>query len=111
MENFQIKSPHYNVGGQGRNHDNVKKIKESDKIFVPTNKWRNIYLLSKDEYQKSLTKNTTKTYKMKNSTKVSDINNETTSIAKQLSVDDRIEQLYKNESNITIKDHKEHFPN
>ena len=32
-------------------------------------------------------------------------------IAKQLSVDDRIEQMCENESYITIKDHKEDFPN
>ena len=30
----------------------VKKIKESDKRFVRADKSRNIYLLSKDEYQK-----------------------------------------------------------
>ena len=30
----------------------MKKIKENYKIFVPVNKLRNSYLLSKDEYQK-----------------------------------------------------------
>ena len=43
--------------------------------------------------------------------KVYDINNETKSIAKQLSIDDRMERMYANESYITIKNHKEHFPN
>ena len=60
----------------------VKKIKESDKIFVPADKSRNIYLLSKDDYQKSLTENITKIYKMTNRRKVYDINNEEKSIAK-----------------------------
>ena len=71
--------------------NDVKKIKESDKIFVPADKLRNIYLLSKDEYQKLLTETITKTYKMTRRRKVYDINNETNSIAKQLSVDDHIE--------------------
>ena len=89
----------------------VKKVKESDKMFVPDDKSRNIYLLSKDEYQKLLTENITKAYKMTNRNKVYDINNEAKSIAKQLSADDRRERMYENESYITIKDHKEHFPN
>ena len=80
--------------------NDVKKIKESDKIFVPADKLRNIYLLSKDEYQKLLTETITKTYKMTRRRKVSDINNETNSIAKQLSIDDRIEEMYENESYI-----------
>ena len=57
--------------------NDVKKIKDSDKIFVLADKSRNIYLLSKDEYQKLLTKNITKTYKMRNRRKVLDVNNET----------------------------------
>ena len=89
----------------------VKKIKETDKMFVPADKSRNIYLLSKDEYQKLLTENITKAYKMTNRNKVYDINNEAKSIAKQLSNDDRIERMYENKPYITIKDHKEHFPN
>ena len=46
--------------------NDVKKIKESDKIFVPADKSRNIYLLSKDDYQKLLTENITKSYKITN---------------------------------------------
>ena len=42
--------------------NDVKKIKESDKIFLPVDKLRIIYLLIKDEYQKLLTENITKTY-------------------------------------------------
>ena len=62
--------------------NDVKKVKESDKIFVPADKLRNIYLLSKDEYQKLLTQTITKTYKMTRRRKVCGINNETNSIAR-----------------------------
>ena len=71
--------------------NDVKKIKDSHKIFVPADKSRNIYLISKDEYQKLLTEDITKTYKMTNRRKVYDINNETNSIAKRLSIDKRTE--------------------
>ena len=56
-------------------------------------------------------RNITKTYKMTNRRKIYDINNETKSIAKQFSIGDRMEQIYENESYITIKHHKEDFPN
>ena len=48
-------------------------------------------MLSKDEYQKLLPQNITKIYKMTKKRKVYDINNETKSIAKQLSTDDDTE--------------------
>ena len=44
--------------------NDVWKINVNDKIFVPADKLRNIYLLSKDEYQKLFTESVTKTYKM-----------------------------------------------
>ena len=47
---------------------------------------------------------------MTNRRKVYNINNETKSIGKPLSIDDHIERMYENESHINIKDHKEHFP-
>ena len=52
----------------------MKKIKESYKIFVPTDKLRNSYLLRKDEYKK-FSKNIIKTYTKKNMIKVYDISN------------------------------------
>ena len=55
-------------------------------------------MLSKDDYQNLLTENITKTYKMTNRGKVYDINNETKSIAKQISIDNRIERMYENKS-------------
>ena len=90
----------------------LKRLKKAIKyLSLPINGETFIYLLSKDEYQKLLTENVTKTYKMTNMRQVYDINNKTKSIAKQLSIDDRIERIHENESYITIKDHKEEFPN
>ena len=89
--------------------NDVKKIEDSDKTFIPADKSRNIYLLSKDEYQKLLIKTVTKTYKMTNRRNVYGINYEAKSTAIQLSIDNRIERIYENESYITIKHHKEDF--
>ena len=89
--------------------NDVKKIEDSDKTFIPADKSRKIYLLSKDEYQKLLLKSVTKTYKMTNRRNVYGINNEAKSIAIQLSIDNRIERIYENDSYITIKYHKEDF--
>ena len=48
----------------------LKKIKESDEIFAPAHKSKNIYLLSKDEYQKLITVNITKTNRKKFTTSI-----------------------------------------
>ena len=57
----------------------LKRLKTAIKIFVPADKLRNIYLSSKDEYQKLLTENITKIYKMTNWRKVYNINRKTKS--------------------------------
>ena len=74
----------------------MKKIKESYKIFVPTDKLRNSYLLRKDECKK-FSKNIIKTYTKKNMIKVYDISNKK-SIVKQHSMDNHKDGIYKNES-------------
>ena len=51
----------------------------------------------------------TKTYKKTNKNKVNRINSETKRIAEKLKLDDRIRQLQ--ETFISVKDHKEGFPN
>ena len=54
--------------------------------------------------------NVTKTYKKCNTNKFSSINFKAKQIANKLKTDDRIQKLDKNEAYITIKDHKEGFP-
>ena len=44
------------------------------RIFFPADKSRNIYKLEKDDYDKLLTENVTKTYKKSSRTKVNRIN-------------------------------------
>ena len=55
--------------------------------------------------------NVTKTYKKCNNNKSNYINFKAKQIASQLKIDDRVQKLDKNEAYVTIKDHKEGFPN
>ena len=54
--------------------------------------------------------NVTKTYKKCNNNKSKYINFKAKQIASQLKIDDCVQKLDKNEAYVTIKDHKEGFP-
>ena len=67
--------------------------------------------MSVDDYNKLLTENITSAYRKSDEEVVNSINNEAKSIAKNLKIDDRVQQFSHRNSYITIKDHKENFPN
>ena len=67
--------------------------------------------MEKDEYKKLLQDNITKTYKKSNGKKLRDINFAAKKIAEKLSIADPIEIMQETEAYITIKDHKNEFPN
>ena len=71
----------------------------------------NIYKLEKDDYDKFLIENITKTYKKSSRTKVNKINYNAKRIAEDLPLENGVEKMYENEAYITIKDHKMDFPN
>ena len=54
--------------------------------------------------------NVTKTYKKCNTNKFNSINFKAKQIASKLKIDDRVQKLDENEAYVTIKDHKEGFP-
>ena len=88
--------------------DDVKVVNNTKEVLVNVDKSTNTCKMNKDEYNKYLTENITKTYK-KNKNKVNRINSEAKSI--KLKLDDRIQQLQETEAFISVKDHKEGFPN
>ena len=55
--------------------------------------------------------NVTKTYKKCNTNKSNSINFRAKQIADKLKIDDRVQKLGETEAYVTIKDHKEGFPN
>ena len=74
----------------------MNNIKETKKILINTDKSTNIYKMSKEDYQKHLQNNITKTYK-KPIEKVNDIsldgNKIPQKIAKKLEIHDRVEKM------------------
>ena len=91
-------------------HD-VTEIRSSNKVIVPADKTRNLYKMEKEDYNKFLSKNITKTYKKSNKNQVNKSNLDAKKIADKLSTSDRIDQLQKNETYTTAKDQKETFQN
>ena len=89
----------------------VKYIKQSKEVFVKADKTTNLYKLEVDSYNKLLQENITAKYKKTNSETTNQINKEAKKIAESLKLDDRIEKLAEKNAFITIKDHKENFPN
>ena len=91
--------------------NDVKKIKKNPKLLVPADKTNNLYDLTAEEYNKLLIENISKTYKNSTASAINSINTEAKVIAKDLNLDERIEQYNQNQSFITLKDHKENFQN
>ena len=89
----------------------IKRIKQSDKMFVPADKTQNYYQVSKDQYEKLLKENITKTYKKASPNTYDEINMDAKRISSDLDLDDRMETMAKREAFITLKDHKDNFAN
>ena len=70
-----------------------------------------MYELTTEEYNKLLIGNISKTYKKSTVSAINSINTEAKAMAKDLILDERIEQYSQNQSFITLKDHKENFNN
>ena len=88
----------------------ITKIKETNLLIIQADKTANFYSMPVADYEKLLTKNISSTYKCDGKI-VKNINNEAKSIAKELKIDDRVEQFSNRNAYITVKDHKKNFPN
>ena len=88
----------------------IKKIKNSEKVFINADKSRNIYEMTKEKYEKYLLENVTKIYKRTPRSKINRINIEAKNIVTKLGIEDRVEQLSEENAYVTVKDHKEEFP-
>ena len=95
---------------QSNLRNDITQIRESNNLFVLAGKSRNIYKVSKASYERMIHENATKKYKKCNSNKFNSINFKAKQIASKLKIDDRVRKLDENEAYVTIKDHKEGFP-
>ena len=100
-----------NNGFQEELKSDIGQIKNDNKIFVSADKSRNTYMLQQKEYTKLLKENVTKTYKKSTRKKLFNISRNSKEITEKLPISDRIDKMQETEAYITIKDHKEDFPN
>ena len=87
----------------------LKNIKSSKSIFVFADKTKNIYEVPPNEYDKLLTENITKSYKVGYDGITEDINEELRDISSNLNIGNRIHAMAQTEAFITLKDHKDNF--
>ena len=92
-------------------NNDVREIHRSNNLFISADKSRNIYRINKTRYEQPIHDNVTKTYKKCNNYKTKTINIKAKKIASKLKLEDRIKILDDNDACISIKDHKEGFPN
>ena len=66
--------------------------------------------MEKDDYNKYIRHNVTKTYKRSTTNRVKNINYKSKLLAEKLAIDGRTEKMEETGAYITVKDHKEDFP-
>ena len=91
--------------------NDLKHINKSKEIFVKADKTSNIYSVSKQNYEKLLVENITTHYKKADDNTERDINLEAKSITENLKISNRVEPIAHKNAFITLKDHKDRFPN
>ena len=96
---------------QRKLQNDVNAIENSTELFVPADKTTNLYKLPKDSYNKLLNENITANYKKANSNIKHEIDLEAKKIASKLNLADRTESFANRNAFITLKDHKDNFPN
>ena len=89
----------------------VKRINSSTKVIINADKTGNKYEMGPSDYRKLLQENITRDYKLDNQNKLAEINCDTQKHARILEVDDKMECHNELNAFLTIKDHKNDFPN
>ena len=94
---------------QQKLNGDLKNIRNSKNLLVFADKTNNMYEMSKENYNKLLHDNITKTYKKTNSSMKHKIDKEAANIAKSFHSQDRVERYAERKAFITLKDHKDNF--
>ena len=88
----------------------VNRINKSPNLFITADKTSNVYEIDPDTYLTLVQNNVNKCYKKANTDTVHDINTEAKILTSKLKIADRVEVLAPKDAYVTIKDHKENFP-
>ena len=91
--------------------EDIKLIKDSHKTMTLEDKTSNMYLLTKEQYDKLIMNSITSIYKKANKNIKKQINKAGTNLMRDKEVIKRMETNKEGTSFITIKDHKENFDN
>ena len=107
IKNLEFKK--VNSEFQSNLRNDIRQIRRSNRqIYIDRKIQEDIE--SKTSYERMTHENVTKAYKKCNTNKSNSINFKAKQIASKLKIDDRVQKLDENEAYITIKDHKEGFP-
>ena len=82
-----------------------------DHLYIPADKTNNYYKLKPEQYNKLLTAAIQKDYRKTNESDTNKVLEKHKAIAQEISLADRISITAKQESFITLKDHKDNFRN
>ena len=96
---------------QNKLNEDISKIKKSTKAFIPADKTSDFYKLDKTQHDKLLRDSITTTYKKASTDAANIIDSQAKSMAQELNIDNRTEQIAKQQAFITLKDHKGNFAN
>ena len=89
----------------------VNKINKSRNVFVPADKTTNVYEVTSKQYKTLLNNNVTSHYEVAKEGTEHSVNRQARTITSMLGISDRVEPIAHKEAYITLKDHKEGFPN
>ena len=106
-----IKFRNVNNKFQKKLNEDISKIKKSTKAFIPADKTSDFYKLDKTQHDKLLRDSITTTYMKASTDAVNIIDSQAQSIAQELNIDIRTEQVAKQQAYITLKDHKDNLAN
>ena len=94
---------------QRKLNGDLKNIRNYKNLFVFADKKNKMYEMSKENYNKLLPDNITKTYKKTDSSMKEKIDKDAANITKSFHVQDRVERYAERKAFITLKDHKDYF--
>ena len=90
---------------------NKNEIRNCDRLLVFADKTTNFYKVTNDRYDKLIDTNINKNYRKASPSLEKAINEEDKQIASELKIDDRVNIMAKQQSFVTLKDHKPNFNN
>ena len=90
--------------------EDLKAIKNENKVYVNADKTRNLYGIEPEAHEKLLLDTITDKYRKCTPKEVADVNREAKNIVSDIGLSDRVQVLTEDPAFITIKDHKPHFP-